>query len=430
MQPSEDRAKGRREWPATLLTASVIVILGAAVLAAHGRSAPFQTASGSGTPPTAAEKYKNIKVLKDIPADQLVPTMQFISGSLGVECGFCHVAGADKRLEFDKDDKKEKKTAREMMQMMFVLNKNSFKGAREVTCNTCHRGSPQPQAIPTVLAVAAEPEATEAHDHDQDPASLPPGAPVLAKYLQAIGGQVALDKVSARVETGQAVMPQGGGMPITIYTKAPDQRVSVMHTPRGDSVTGYNGQAGWLNFPGAPPRKMSASDQLAAKLDAAVFYPTGLEKQFAELKLEPHGEKIGNHDTDVVLGLTKGQPPVKLYFEKSSGLLVRMVHYTDTALGLLPVQLDFADYREVGGVKTPYRWTLGRPSGSFTIQLDKVEQNAAIDDARFVEPKFAPPPDSAPGGSAAPSATPQGPRPPQGSIPPTGSASPSSSPGL
>ncbi len=428
MQDSRQTEKGL-DQSAIRLIAGVIVILGAALLTAHGRPAQTQVAGGSGAAPTAAEKYKNIKVLKDIPADQLIPTMQFISGSLGVECGFCHVAGPDKRLEFDKDDKKEKKTARDMMQMMFAINKNNFEGEREVTCNTCHRGSPHPQAIPAVLTVP--PEAPEAHDHGQDPASLPSGAPVLAKYIQAIGGQTALHKVSTRVETGQALIPQGGGMPITIYTKAPDQRVSVMHTPKGENVTAYNGHAGWLNFPGAPPRKMSASDQLAAKLDAEVFYPTELEKQFTELKLDPHPDKIGDHETDVVLGLTKGQPPVKLYFDRGSGLLVRMVHYTDTALGLLPIQLDFADYREVGGVKTPYRWTLGRPSGSFTIQIDKVEQNVAIDEALFAEPKFAAPPPmgSAPGGHATPSGAPHGPKPPQGSVP-SGGAPPNPSSGL
>ena len=94
----------------------------------------------------------------------------------------------------------------------------------------------------------------------------------------------------------------------------------------------------------------------------------------------------------MVLGLTPGQPPVKLYFDQTSGLLVRMVHYADTPLGLNPTQVDFADYRDAGGVKTPYRWTIARPSGSFTIQIDKVEQNVAIDGAKFVEPKPEPPP--------------------------------------
>src|SRR6202035_4968386 len=101
-------------------------------------------------PKKAEEQFKNIEVLKGIPADQLIPGMQFITASLGVECEFCHVQGA-----FDKDDKKPKQTARKMMEMMFAINKDNFDGHREVTCYSCHRGSAHPQAIPAVTAEEA-----------------------------------------------------------------------------------------------------------------------------------------------------------------------------------------------------------------------------------------------------------------------------------
>jgi hypothetical protein len=165
---------------------------------------------------------------------------------------------------------------------------------------------------------------------------------------------------------------------------------------------------------------MSASDQMAAKLDAESFYPNLLQQQFTELKQQHESEKVGEHDTDVVLGLAKGQPPVKFYFDKTSGLLLRMVHYTDTPLGLNPTQVDFADYRAVDGVKTPYRWTIARPSGAFTIQLDEVQQNVPIDAARFMEPK------PAPASQGRAPSMPQGPKPPQGATPPGTSAPPSS----
>ena len=73
----------------------------------------FVSAQNAGTvppPKTTDQAFKNIQILKGIPADQLIPTMQFISASLGVECEYCHVEGA-----FDKDDKKPKQTARKMM---------------------------------------------------------------------------------------------------------------------------------------------------------------------------------------------------------------------------------------------------------------------------------------------------------------------------
>jgi photosynthetic reaction center cytochrome c subunit len=360
----------------------LILATSATVISAH--SAQSAPASSGSAVKTAAQKYKNIQVLKNIPADQLMPAMQFITASLGVECDFCHV-----EREFDKDDKKEKQTARKMMQMMFAINQNHFEGEREVTCNTCHRGSPHPATIPAIIAANPKPEAMAAmheHEHEMSPATLPSGGPVLARYVQALGGQAALDKVSTRVEKATAQMPDGHPLPIDIYTKAPDQRVSVMHMPKGDSITAYNGSAGWIAFPGRPLREMSDAEQEAAKLDAEAFYPGHLEKVFDELKLQGHEEKIDGHEANVVLGLSKGQPPVKLYFDKSSGLLVRMVHYADTPLGLNPTQVDFADYRDVGGVKTPYRWTIARPSGAFTIEVYQAQQNVPIDDAKFMKP--------------------------------------------
>src|SRR5215469_5855148 len=93
----------------------------------HSGAAPSTTEA----PKTAGERFKNIQVLKDIPADQIFPTMQFIAASLGVECDFCHVKGA-----FEKDDKEQKQTARKMITMMFAINKDHFGGERKVTCNT------------------------------------------------------------------------------------------------------------------------------------------------------------------------------------------------------------------------------------------------------------------------------------------------------
>jgi hypothetical protein len=96
------------------------------------------------------DDFKNIQVLKGVPSDQLIPAMQFMSSSLGVECSFCHVEG-----HFEKDDKKTKQTARNMMLMMFALNRNSFEGHHAVTCYSCHRGMRNPAATPIVGRQAA-----------------------------------------------------------------------------------------------------------------------------------------------------------------------------------------------------------------------------------------------------------------------------------
>ena len=93
---------------------------------------------------SAEQVYKNIQVFKGILASELEPTMAFISGSLGVKCNHCHVN------PFAKDDKPTKQTARQMIRMVFELNKGSFNGAKAVSCYTCHRGKPQPVSVPAV----------------------------------------------------------------------------------------------------------------------------------------------------------------------------------------------------------------------------------------------------------------------------------------
>src|SRR5437588_9404009 len=147
-----------------VLFAGALIFL--AVCALVTRAARAQSGAGpqAGASVPAAKKaeeqFKNIQTLKGVPADQLIPSMQFISASLGVECDFCHVQGA-----FEKDDKKPKQTARKMMEMMFAINKDNFEGHRAVTCYSCHRGNAAPQAIPAVMAAEikeAEPKGATA----------------------------------------------------------------------------------------------------------------------------------------------------------------------------------------------------------------------------------------------------------------------------
>src|SRR5882762_3364073 len=141
---------GQVVWERTLMYRKFLCMLGIAFTVVGIPETPSrgQTASGNISPPrerSAAEAYQNIQVLKDMPADQLVPAMQFITYSLGVECSYCHVEGA-----FEKDDKKPKQAARKMMQMMFAINHDTFEGKREVTCYSCHRGSAHPVATPVI----------------------------------------------------------------------------------------------------------------------------------------------------------------------------------------------------------------------------------------------------------------------------------------
>ena len=366
---------------------SVVLLLGSCVMlfgrsSSHiARPSPAPQASPT-APKKAEEQFKNIQVLKGVPADQIFPTMQFITASLGVECDFCHVQNA-----FEKDDKKPKQTARKMMEMMFAINKDNFDGHREVTCNSCHRGSPHPAAIPTVMT---EPAAPTAHHAEKDvPAdtkasALPTADQLLDKCVQATGGAAAIDKITSRVMTG-TIDFGGRSLPIDIYAKDPGKRSSFVHMADGDNITVFNGQEGWLAAPGRPVHDMLGNEVDGAAIDADLHLATHFKQMFSGMEVKGT-EKIGDHDTYLLIGMRHAKPPIQLYFDQQSGLLVRLVRFGDTALGLLPTQVDYADYRETNGVKVPHRWTLARPAGTFTIQVSELRQNVPVDDARFAKP--------------------------------------------
>jgi photosynthetic reaction center cytochrome c subunit len=347
-----------------------------------------------GTPAKTAEQaFKNIQVLKGAPADQLIPSMQFITASLGVECEYCHVAGS-----FEKDDKKPKQTARKMMEMMFAINKGHFDDHRELTCYTCHHGLAHPVAVPVIpeeenkLAHAEGAESADGNETKSEDGGANSKAVVdatLEKYVRALGGAAAIQKVTSRIEVGSANLA-GRQFPIDIYMQAPDKRVSVMHLPNGESITAYNGSTGWLSAPGRPPHWMNQSEAEAARLDAELYLPVKMKQIFSDFRQTT--EKIDGRDVTVLRGLREGKPSVSFYFDQESGLLVRLVRYTDTVLGLNPTQIDYADYRESGGVKIPHRWTLARPGGRFTIQVEKVQQNVPINEQQFAAPAEEKPP--------------------------------------
>ena len=326
-------------------------------------------------PKPAEQVYKNITHFKGTPADQILPAMQFMASALNVQCDFCHVGGKP-----EADDKPAKKTARDMIAMTMNINKTSFNGRLQVTCFTCHHGLEHPAGVPPV---------TESDGMLRPPAPAATGAPtpadeVLAKYTTALGGADALRKVTTRVMKG-ALSVGGSQTPIEVIAKAPNRRVSISHTANGDSYTAFDGTVGWLGNTGRPAREMSAAESAAAGLDAEFHLALRFKEIFPQVRAN-RAETIDGVPCNVLTATAPGRPPVRFYFAKESGLLVRLVRYAETPIGRNPTQVDYADYRDVGGAKVPFRWSISRPSGRFTIQIAEAQANVTIDEGRFARP--------------------------------------------
>lgn len=336
-------------------------------------------ASNSHGGKSAGEAYHNIQVLKDIPADDLIPAMQFITYSLGVECSYCHVEGA-----LEKDDKKMKLTARKMMQMMFEINQDNFDSKQVVTCNSCHRGSARPVSIPLISDAEPKPAPPEA---ETTIINAPSPQEIIAKYVNAIGGAAALAKVKTREEKGTITI-SGRGLPVEILASTGGKQLTLIHLPNGDSVTAYDGTSGWTSAPNHSVRPIPAGEVMSARTETDLQLPLRINQTFDELKtLRP--ENIGDRETYTLAGINSGEIAAKFYFDKNSGYLLRILRYTKTPLGQNPTQIDYEDYREQAGVKVPFRFTNSRPNSRLAAQIEEVQLNVPIDDAKFARPAAA-----------------------------------------
>jgi len=374
---------------------TVTIVAGA--LLAFGALQVRGQGTGGAPPPKekelmAEEVYKNIQVFRGVPENQFLATMGFFSGSLSESCEFCHKSEVS--WEAYAQDNDMKNMARKMVIMMNGINQAYFGGKREVTCYTCHRNSAIPHVTPTFADIYNPTPPPEDPDTITESApGAPPAEPILDKYLRAIGGVQKLKSVTSFVAKGSYEgysAAEGEKRGIEIYAKAPDQRTTIMHTINGDMTTVYNKQVGWVAEPGRPVPLLALTGLFldVAKTEAELSFPTDLKQTLKNFRVGDD-VTIRGKDCYVVFADSSAGAPVKLYFDKLTGLLMRFTRFTDSPVGRYRYETDYSDYRPVAGPMGPkmaYRQVLSWMDGRATITLTGIQLNAKIDDSKFGKP--------------------------------------------
>ena len=155
----------------------------------------------------------------------------------------------------------------------------------------------------------------------------------------------------------------------------------------------YDGRAGWIATPLAvvPKYELAGSERDGARLDAMLSFPAQINAALTGLRVGPPST-IDGKDVTVVQGNGPNGSLATLYFDDSSGLLVRMVRHGRSPIGRVPTQVDYADYRDVGGIKFPFRWTFAWLDGRDNFELTQIRPNVTIEAARFAKPAPSTPP--------------------------------------
>jgi photosynthetic reaction center cytochrome c subunit len=387
MSPRVRRMSASAVAAAVLFPIALAAMLEAAQPPARreGQAAP-QAAPGG---PKASEKYMNLKVLGDLPASQLDEAMTFMAASLGFTCESCHVRKPDGEFAWEKDDKDNKGTARKMIELTRGLNAQYFEGQLEVTCATCHQGRRGPANVPP-LQQALSPEQLAAQ---KEMAALPPGtrppAPketadqIFAKYYEAIGGEAVAGKVTSVVMRGTATNRAGAAAPGVITEKA-SGRVKVAVEGKPAISRAFDGTKGWMAF-GDTPRELTGPRLLALSRAASPWLGAGLTASSMSRLQGGRYERIDGREVITINGVVSPDVMESLSFERESGLLVRRVSRLRTVMGRLQLQIDYADYRAVDGLKVPFDVRIADWESLTTWKFTDVKLNAPVDEGAFAK---------------------------------------------
>ena len=330
---------------------------------------------------TAGEAFKNVQVLKDVPASHFIPAMFFIAASLGVSCDHCHVTAENGPWPMEKDDKKEKQTARTMMKMMMAINDQYFAGVQQVTCATCHQGHAEPVVFSPIIPLGTKPG-----EEEQAGAKVLPSADaILDHYVAAIGGAAALDKLKTRITKGALVTESGHTYTLEIAQKAPNLGLVTATSPKGNvSRDGFDGTTAW-NAEGSSVFESHGLEGARIARDAQFFADTDVKKRLPRRFVEGR-ESVGGEEAYVVRAGGPGDVSERLSFSTSTGLLLRREVLTKTPLGRYREETDYSDYREVDGVKLPFTVARMEVNTRYMENYSEIKHNVRVDDSTFQMP--------------------------------------------
>jgi photosynthetic reaction center cytochrome c subunit len=335
------------------------------------------------TPPAQPEEkpaeqvYKNIQILKGMPASRLMPAMYRLTQSLGVDCAHCHVPDA-----LDKDDKPAKQTARKMFEMVRTIN--ATLSTNRVTCYTCHRGQPQPASMPPAPANATS--KSELSTPEIKPADAKANVDaILNRYIQATGGRAALERVTTRVMTGTMVTQGGMKAPLEVYEKAPNKTLTIFRAPHGTNQMGFDGVIGWTKTPEQGLREEAGPQLDFIKSEAEFYKELKLKDGYSKLTLLGLAQ-LENREVYVIEAAPPRGQPDRLYFDRRTGLLVRLDRVPNPGREKMQIHIYFEEYRAVDGVKLPFAIRRVRPGFTWTYHFDEIKLNVPLDDSRFIKP--------------------------------------------
>jgi photosynthetic reaction center cytochrome c subunit len=317
------------------------------------------SAQQQATEPKCEDVFKDIKVFKGVPASDLIPSMEFMSASLGYECSDCH------DMKDMAADTRAKQTARHMVEMQRDINAKNFNNRLEVTCMTCHNGHerPTPAPVPTGTTLRHEDFETKLKPED-----------FFAKHIAAVG-----KPSGAIVRTGTLTSPNDATHKIeTLPLEFIQADGGKFRLTSGDRKIGSDGTQVWWGPAAMGGEPANIFERMGRSWRGDLAF-SGLNRPTVNGR-----DTIGKTKAAVIRASRPATTSTEdLYFDQNTGLLVRMVNIRRSSLGMVITTFDYSNYKAVGGAKVPMKVVMTFAGGQKWTMDFKSATVAPVDAAKF-----------------------------------------------
>jgi outer membrane lipoprotein-sorting protein len=244
-------------------------------------------------------------------------------------------------------------------------------------------------SLPLAGGGKTEAASTKSASLSQQSAALPTVDAILDKYVAAIGGKDAIKGLTSVVQTGIFEAPEPGFKgQVEAYGKLPN-KFALKVTIEGFGVVQqvYDGTKGWSSDPASGAREIKGEELAQLQRSSDLHRDIKFHELYDKLTVTGK-DKVGNNDTYVVEAVPHGGgKPEKLYFDTSTGFLVRQDIISVSPQGETPTEGYLDDYRDVGsGLKMAFTLRQVTPQISFNIKYSDVKINVPIEDSKFTAP--------------------------------------------
>ncbi|MEZ6242324.1 MAG: hypothetical protein R3B57_04705 [Phycisphaerales bacterium] len=196
---------------------------------------------------------------------------------------------------------------------------------------------------------------------------------ILARHVEAIGGEKAIRSHTDITTTGRLIVPSAGlEGTITTHAKAPDKILTNVDLPGyGVSMTGYDGKTAWMVDPGVGALIMEDEQRDAFVRSSRLDAELRIEKDYPTIKYVGE-DKIDDQPVDAILLVDKNGRESTHYFSKETGLRVAISTLEPTQFGDMPVRYVFSDYKDFDGLKQATKTDQHIGPQTITITIDSV----------------------------------------------------------